>query len=175
MGGSNLRCSCSYKFMLVSPDQLMHKIVILDNIRSAHNVGSIFRTADGAGAEKIYLLGYTPAPRDRFGRVSAEIAKTSLGASETIPWECVNTEDATTLLTRLKADGFEVVAIEQTSESISLQNFVPQPKVAYIFGNEIDGVSANLIKEADIVVEIPMLGMKESLNVSVSAGIVLFH
>jgi len=153
----------------------MQKIVILDNIRSAHNVGSIFRTADGAGVEKIYLLGYTPAPRDRFGRVSAEIKKTSLGALDTVAWEQVDDEALPALLTKLRTDKFQIVAVEQTAESVTLQSFITPQKVAYIFGNEVEGVRADVIKESDTVVEIPMLGTKESLNVSVSAGIILFH
>lgn len=152
----------------------MQKIVILDNIRSAHNVGSIFRTSDGAGVSKIYLLGYTPLPIDRFGRVVDEIKKTSLGASEVIKWEHINNEDTSMLLKRIKSDGFQVVAIEQTKDSIEIQNFSPTNQVAYIFGNEVEGVAKELIEQSDEVVEIPMQGQKESLNVSVTAGIVLF-
>lgn len=149
-------------------------IVILDNIRSAHNVGSIFRTADGAGVGKMYLVGTTPSPIDRFGREVAEIKKTSLGASSMVPWEHVDDNDSATLIGRLKDEGYEVVAIEQTPKSISLYDFTPTSKVAYIFGYEVDGVSQKLIDSADKVVQIPMKGEKESLNVSVTAGIVLF-
>ena len=152
----------------------MQKIVILDNIRSAHNVGSIFRTADGAGVSKIYLVGYTPTPRDRFGRVSPEISKTSLGAIETVGWEHIDNEAVPVLLTRLRSEGFQIVAIEQTPRSIFLQDFVLPEKVVYVFGNEIDGVSTAFLEAVDTVVEIPMHGSKESLNVSVTAGIVLF-
>ena len=151
------------------------KVIILDNIRSAHNVGSIFRTADGAGVEKIYLLGYTPTPIDRFGRPQPEIVKTSLGASETISFEHIENTDTETLIKRLKQEGFKVVAVEQTQSSVSLYDFIVPPKVCYILGNEIDGVSEELLTLADTAVEIPMLGEKESLNVSVTAGIALFH
>ena len=159
----------------------MQKIVILDNIRSAHNVGSIFRTADGAGVEKIYLVGTTPAPVDRFGRTQPEIKKTSLGATDSIAWERIGSaNDLSTMaaietITTLKNDGFIIVAIEQTSNSQLLAEFTTPEKTAYIFGAEVDGVQPALIASADRVVEIPMAGMKESLNVSVTAGIVLFH
>ncbi|MEX0912947.1 MAG: RNA methyltransferase [Candidatus Paceibacterota bacterium] len=150
-------------------------VIILDNIRSAYNVGSIFRTADGAGVEKVYLLGYTPTPVDRFGREQPEIAKTSLGASEIIPSEHIKMENTEELIGSLKREGFQIVAIEQTSDSISLDDFTVPAKVCYILGNEIDGVSQELLTMADLAVEIPMLGQKESLNVSVAAGIALFH
>lgn len=150
----------------------MHKRIILDNIRSAHNVGSIFRTADGAGVEKIYLLGVTPAPIDRFGRIQKEVHKTSLGATETVAWEQVT--DVNKLIKDLHQGGFEIIAIEQTKQSVLFTDYEVPDKVAYIFGNEIDGVSKELLDVSDKHVEIKMHGMKESLNVSVTAGIVLF-
>lgn len=150
------------------------KTLILDNIRSAHNVGSIFRTADGAGAEKIFLVGVTPCPVDRFGRTQPEIAKTSLGAAGTVPWEYVADEDVMIMINELKATGITIVAVEQTETAVSLDEFKVPEKVAYILGNEIDGVSKALLEAADVIVEIPMKGEKESLNVSVTAGIVLF-
>jgi len=149
-------------------------IIILDNIRSAHNVGSAFRTADGAGVEKIYLLGTTASPRDRFGREVTEIKKTSLGASEMVPWEHIDNEDTEKLLARLKDEGCELVAVEQTPTSTSLYDFMPAEKTCYIFGNEIDGVGQSILDKADKAIEIPMKGQKESLNVSVTVGIVLF-
>jgi len=152
------------------------KILIIDNVRSAHNVGSMFRTSDGAGVSKILLVGYTPAPVDRFGRVQPEITKTSLGASAMIPWE--QKEQGSEILDYiglLKQEGFTIVAVEQTEKSISLYDFVVPNKVAYIVGNEIDGVSQELLTVSDTVVEIPMLGEKESLNVGVAAGIILFY
>ena len=149
-------------------------IIILDNIRSAHNVGSAFRTADGAGVEKMYLLGTTASPRDRFGREVAEIKKTSLGASEMVPWEHIDNEDTESLLLRLKSEGFGLVAVEQTPISISLFDFTPSEKTCYIFGNEIDGVGQSILDKIDKAIEIPMKGQKESLNVSVTVGIVLF-
>ena len=149
------------------------KFLILENIRSAYNVGAIFRTADGAGVEKIFLTGYTPAPTDRFGRVQKEIDKTSLGASRTIEWEQLESSAAMVkVVSELPAT---VVAIEQTATAMSLTDFVPPRQVAYILGNEITGVSEEAIAAADQSVYIPMLGTKESLNVSVAAGIVLYH
>lgn len=150
------------------------KILILDNIRSAHNVGSIFRTADGAGVEKIFLVGVTPCPIDRFGRAQPEIMKTSLGASDTVPWELVTDADINTVISSLKSKDFIIAAIEQTETSIPLDDFKVPDKVVYIFGNEIGGVQPALLDVADSIVEIPMKGKKESLNVSVTTGIVLF-
>ena len=147
--------------------------VILDNIRSAYNVGAIFRTADGAGVTKLFLSGYTATPLDRFGRVQGEIHKTSLGASETVPWEQVS--DVTACVTKLKAEGVTIVAVEQTEVSVSLASFVMPEATAFVFGNEIDGVSSEWLAAADVVVELPMLGHKESLNVAVTAGVVLYR
>ena len=151
-------------------------IVILDNVRSAHNVGSIFRTSDGAGVSKIILVGYTPAPVDRFGRVQPEIEKTSLGASLMIDWEQKDSgEQILKRVQELKAECFTVVSVEQTEKSISLYDFSVPEKVIYVVGNEIDGVSKELLEVSDAVVKIPMQGKKESLNVGVAAGIVLFY
>ena len=149
--------------------------VVLDNVRSAHNVGSVFRTADGAGVSRILLAGYTPAPIDRFGRPQPEITKTSLGASATVPWEQLDDVAALESLKQLKAKGFSIVAVEQTPRSVSLYEHRPTEKVCYIFGNEIDGVSPTILNLADTVIEIPMHGHKESLNVGVTVGITLFQ
>lgn len=150
-----------------------HIVVILDSIRSAHNVGSIFRTADGAGVSKIFLCGYTPAPQDRFGRPNAEIVKTSLGATESVAWE--SCEDIEEVLIRLKNEGVTIVAVEQDKRSVPYTNATLEGRVAFIFGNEIEGVSLNAREAAYSIVHIPMHGMKESLNVAVAAGIILFH
>lgn len=147
--------------------------VILHNIRSAHNVGSIFRTADGAGVEKIYLSGYTPSPIDRFGREHKEIQKTSLGAANTVPFEIA--DDLEKLLTKLKLEGKTIVAVEQTNKSIDYKNFDTDKDAVFIFGNEITGVEKDVLEKVDACIEIPMQGSKESLNVSVCAGIILFY
>ena len=149
------------------------KYLILENIRSAYNVGAMFRTADATGVEKIFLVGHTPTPIDRFGRPQTEIKKTSLGASEYISWEHGETVDR--ILTRLQSDKVAVVAVEQTAESVLLSDFIPPTDVAYVLGNEVEGVSRPVLQMADTIVELPMLGTKESLNVSVTAGVVLYH
>ena len=149
------------------------KQVILHDIRSHYNVGAIFRTSDGAGVSKIYLTGYTPAPEDRFGRQVAEISKTALGAEKFVAWE--KNEDILAVVQKLKTEGVTVVAVEQSNNSVMLNDFVVPEKVAYIFGSETDGVPREVLAEVDMVLELPMLGQKESLNVSVTAGIVLFR
>jgi len=150
------------------------KRVFLNNIRSAHNVGAIFRTADGAGVERVYLAGYTPTPIDRFARPQPEIAKTSLGACETVAWQYVSGGEEVATLQALQAEGFTIVAIEQASQSISLYDFSVPERVVYVFGNEVSGVATDILQIADRVVEIPMHGTKESLNVATTVGIVLF-
>lgn len=149
------------------------RYAILHDIRSKYNVGAIFRTADAAGVEKIFLTGYTPAPRDRFGRVDSEIEKTSLGAAATMAWEQV--PEVEELVKALQSQGVTVVAVEIAPGSVSLYDFVPPERVAYIFGNETEGIAPSLLGQVDAVLEIPMLGQKESLNVSVTAGVVLLH
>lgn len=151
----------------------MQKIIVLENIRSAYNVGAIFRTADGAGVEKVYLVGYTPTPIDRFGRRQSEIEKTSLGAAREITWEPV--ESTADVFRQIRREGVSIVAVEQDDRSVMLPDFRPTDRVAYIFGNEIAGVSPLAREQADTIVAIPMLGQKESLNVSVAAGIMLYH
>ncbi|MES2134714.1 MAG: RNA methyltransferase [Patescibacteria group bacterium] len=146
--------------------------VILHNIRSAQNVGSVFRTADAVGVGKIYLTGYTPAPLDRFGRADGKIAKTALGAEQVIAWE--SCKSASALIKRLKKEGVRVVAVEQARSAVSYTKWQPKFPTALILGNEVLGVSSALLRVCDEIVEIPMRGKKESLNVSVAAGIILF-
>jgi tRNA G18 (ribose-2'-O)-methylase SpoU len=147
--------------------------LLLDNIRSVHNVGSIFRTAEGVGVEKIYCLGTTPVPIDRFHRKRNDFAKVSLGAEELVPWEHV--KDGAALIKKLKRAKFKIVALEQSKNSINYKKVKTSPKILVILGNEVGGVSKSLLRSADVVAEIPMKGKKESLNVSVSAGVFLFH
>jgi tRNA G18 (ribose-2'-O)-methylase SpoU len=149
------------------------RYVILHNIRSKYNVGAIFRTADAARVSTIFLTGYTPSPKDRFGRVDQEIMKTSLGAVDTVSFEYVPAIE--TVLERLKAEGVEIVAVEIAEGSVSLYDYTPAPNVAYIFGSEVEGVPKEVLSLADRILEIPMGGQKESLNVSVTAGVVLLH
>jgi len=147
-------------------------ILILHNIRSAHNVGSLFRTADAAGVSHIYITGYTPAPIDRFGREEAKIAKTALGAENTVVWSCHKTLG--TLLDKLRKERFYIVALEQSKNSVDYRNVKSRQKTVLILGNEVRGLSKHILEKADIVAEIPMVGSKESLNVSVAGGIMLF-
>ena len=149
-------------------------IVILENIRSAHNVGAIMRTADAIGAEKVYLIGTTPAPIDKFGRTQKEIAKTALGAEKNLPWE--HRETTRPLITALKKSSHRVYALEQSPDSIDIAKFAPlsDEKYAIILGNEVDGVSKNALATVDGKIEIPMFGKKESLNVSVAFGILAY-
>ena len=142
-------------------------IVVLDNIRSMHNAGSVFRTADAFLIEAIFLCGYTPQPPHR------DIHKTALGATETVDWMYFeNTVDA---IKELKERDYRIFAIEQTEGSISLEKFAEQnQKLAVVFGNEVEGVNDEVLKLCDGCIEIPQLGMKHSLNISVAAGIVLW-
>src|SRR3989338_784954 len=155
------------------PLQVMEVSVILHNIRSVHNVGSIFRTADAVGVSHIYLTGYTPAPVDRFGRKRKNFAKVSLGAEKTVGWE--STKDISPLLSRLKKRQAFLVAVEQAPRSIDYRKVPRKRAVALVFGNEVKGLSPAVLKQCDCVAEIPMRGSKESLNVAVAAGIVLFQ
>ena len=157
--------------------------LVLDNIRSAYNVGSIFRTADGAGVSKIFLCGYTPTPIrfERFDLGSSKrsnleenkIAKTSLGAEKYVPWE--QYKQTWRLLEKLKKDEISIIALEQTKKSIDYRKFKPKFPLALVLGNEVGGLSKKILKYADKIIEIPMRGKKESLNVSVAAGIALYE
>lgn len=146
--------------------------LILHNIRSNHNVGSIFRTADGAGVSKVYLSGYTPAPLDQFKRVNSEIAKTALGAEQSVEWE--KREDITNLITELKKAGYQIWALEQNEKSINYKDAKISGKTALIVGNEVSGVEPEVLNLCDQIVEIPMCGAKESLNVAVATGVAIF-
>ena len=142
-------------------------MVVLDNIRSFHNVGSIFRTSDAFLAQGICLCGYTPQPPHR------DIQKTALGATETVDWLYYSTSIEAVKI--LQEKGYRVFAIEQTAGSISLENFVAtQEPIAVVFGNEVEGVNDEVLKICNGSIEIPQLGMKHSLNVSVAAGIILW-
>jgi tRNA G18 (ribose-2'-O)-methylase SpoU len=147
--------------------------LILHNIRSNHNVGSIFRTADGAGVSKIYLTGYTPAPLDEFKRVNNEIVKTALGAEQSVEWE--KQENILDLITELKKDGYQIWALEQNDKSVDYSKVKLTGKTALIVGNEVGGVEAEVLAECDQIIEIPMRGGKESLNVAVATGVAIFR
>ena len=143
-------------------------VLILDNIRSAHNVGSAFRTGDAFGVDKIFLGGICPLPP------SAELHKVALGAEESVPSE--HCDDIVALVRRLQADGYRVAAVEQTVGSTKLGQFHREEgqKIALVFGNEVEGVSQSVVDQCDFSLEIPQEGTKHSLNVSVSIGVVLW-
>jgi len=143
--------------------------LVLDNIRSLHNVGSTFRTADAFRIEKIFLTGITGTPPHR------EIQKTALGATESVDWTYA--ENPVDVVKQLKLVGYRIVIIEQTTESIPLQRFNPSAaeKYALVFGNEVNGVSDEVIEQGDLALEIPQLGTKHSLNVSVCLGVVVWE
>lgn len=143
--------------------------IILDNIRSAHNVGSVFRSADSFKADKVWLCGICATPP------SAEIHKSALGAEFSVEWGYE--KDTLSLVKRLKEEGYTVLSVEQTVNSVMLDKFKPETgrKYALVFGNEVDGVQQEIVDASDGVLEIPQYGTKHSLNISVSAGIVLWH
>jgi len=143
-------------------------IAVLDNVRSQHNVGSIFRTCDAFRLESIFLCGITATPPN------SEIHKTALGAEDSVAWKYF--EETQTAVNQLKKSGYELIAIEQTDKSILLTDFIPDKnkKYALIFGNEVKGVQQNVIDLCDISLEVPQFGTKHSLNVSVAAGIVIW-
>lgn len=166
-------------------------VVVLDNVRSAHNVGSVFRTSDSFKVDKVFLCGICPVPP------SAEIHKSGLGAEDSVGWE--HCEDTMVAMERLRNEGYTIVSVEQTVNSVKLDRFrpyatqesaagtsqeiaaetsigpIPSKKYALIFGNEVDGVSQEVVDASDFSLEIPQFGMKHSLNISVSAGVVLWH
>ena len=144
-------------------------VLVLDNIRSAHNVGSAFRTSDAFKVDRIVLCGICAVPP------SAEIHKSALGAEDSVPWEHV--DDTLEAVARLRSEGYRIVAVEQTENSVKLGEFLPVPgeRYALIFGNEVDGVQQSVVDASDFALEIPQYGTKHSLNVSVSIGVVLWQ
>jgi len=147
--------------------------LVLHNIRSAYNVGAIFRTADAAGVAKIFLTGYTPAPSDRFGRPQKDIAKTALGGERSVPWE--QAARLASLFVRLKKEEVALVALEQVPGALDYKKYIPAYPIALVLGNEVQGISPAVMGRCAAVIEIPMRGTKESLNVAVAAGIALFR
>ncbi len=143
-------------------------IVVLDNVRSLNNIGSVFRTSDAFLIEKIYLCGITATPPNK------DIHKTALGATESVAWEYA--EDTISLVENLKKSGVKVLSIEQAENSTMLNEFTPEPntKYAVVFGNEVKGVQQEVVSISDNCIEIPQLGTKHSLNISVSCGVVLW-
>lgn len=147
--------------------------IIIHNIRSAHNVGSILRTADAAGVSGVYMSGYTPTPLDRFGRERKDIAKTALGAEKNVFWKYYKTPKE--IIEKLKRRGCTIVGIEQSKNSADYKTVCLRDKVVFIIGNEVRGISKNLLDVCDVVAEINMGGKKESLNVAVATGVAIFR
>ena len=150
----------------------MEIYAIFHNVRSLHNVGSMFRTADAGGVTRIYLTGYTPTPVDAFGNVRPEIAKTALGAEHMVLWE--QKKDIGALFVALRRRGIYMVGLEQHARAIDYRYVKPKTSFALVVGNEVRGLSEAVLKKCDVVAEIPMRGKKGSLNVSVAFGIALF-
>lgn len=162
----------------------MNITVVLPDIRSAHNIGSIFRTSDAVGVSSIILCGHSPCPVDKFDRPQKEIAKTALGAEKDIPWVYIN--NTKKAISYLKKENYKIIAVEQNVRSVNYKSFFKEIsksikslkeniKIAIIFGNEVDGVDLKILELCDHVIDIPMKGNKESLNVAVSAGIILYE
>lgn len=147
-------------------------ILILHNIRSAQNVGALFRTADAVGISKIYITGYTPTPLDKFGRERGDVAKSALGAEQSVLWE--HNKEIETVIDMLKNEEYTIIAIEQSKNSVDYKKIKKTKKMAFILGNEVDGIENGVLKLCDKIAEIPMSGKKESLNVSVAGGVALF-
>jgi len=147
--------------------------LVLHNIRSVHNVGSLFRASDGAGVFKIILTGYTPGPLDHKGKPRKDLAKVALGAENSISWER-SEESLEEVIEKLRKEGNEILALECEAGAQNIFTFTPKNKFALILGNEVDGVAPSLLKNADTILEIPMKGVKSSLNVSVAGGVALY-
>lgn len=156
-------------------------VIVLYNIRSTHNVGSILRTADGFGVEKVFLTGYTPSPKGRTdirlphisAKIDKQISKTSLGAEKSVNWEHIH--NVLEVINDLKKRGYMLLALEQDGNSIELPAFKQSSNVAVILGNEVRGIGKEILDKTDKILEIPMSGTKESFNVSVACGITLYH
>jgi len=159
----------------------MDLVLIAHNLRSAHNVGSLLRTAEGLGINKVYLTGYTPYPKTKndsrlphlASKISARITKTALGAENQLDWQ--QSDDIFEVINQLKEDGFEIIALEQTPEAEPLSDFEPAAKTALIVGREVEGIEPEVLAAADRTVEIAMHGSKESFNVAVAAAIALYQ
>jgi len=153
----------------------MKTVVILDNVRSVMNVGSIFRTANALKIEKIYLCGITPTPLDKYGKPRNDFSKVALGAEKTVAWE--HAENTKELLKKLREDGYYVLAIEQSEKAVDYKkiNIEKEKNVAFLVGAEVEGISQEVLNEASVIAEIPMLGTKESLNVTIAFAVATYR
>jgi len=150
-----------------------HVSLLLHDIRSVHNVGAIFRSAEAAGVNQVYLSGYTPGPHDRFGRVRKDFAKTSLGAERTLPLSYVSNPEY--LFSELKKKGVLIIALEQSPHSVDYKQVEVESKCLIMLGNEVTGLPKKFLDAVDIIAEIPLRGKKESLNVAAAAAVFLFR
>jgi 23S rRNA (guanosine2251-2'-O)-methyltransferase len=163
------------------PDTKRQIIVIANNLRSIHNAGSLLRTADGLGIDKVILCGYTPHPSvpndprlpHEAAKITRQIHKTALGAEESMDWEWQ--PDVFQVINRLKTEGYKIAALEQTANSTTLPDFSPPNKIALILGREVEGVEPEVLEQCEISLEIPMFGQKESFNVTQAAAIAMYH
>jgi len=151
----------------------MKSIAILDNLRSVYNVGSIFRTANAVGIEKIYLCGTTPTPLDKKGERRKDFAKVALGAEDTVAWEYA--EHTLECVKKLKKEDYYIIALEQAHDSVDYKKVVAKEKTAFVIGNEVDGILREVLSASNLVAEIPMLGTKESLNVTIAFGVAVYR
>lgn len=151
------------------------KIAVLDNLRSVYNVGSIFRTANAVGIEKIFLCGTTPTPVDKKGLRRKDFAKVALGAEDTVSWEYY--ESTFECVKKLQEEKYYILSLEQDEESVDYKDVSLKGKeeIAFVIGNEVDGITQDVLKISDVTVEIPMLGTKESLNVTIAFGIAVYR
>lgn len=151
------------------------KIAVLDNLRSVHNVGSIFRTANAAGIHKIYLTGTTPTPLDKWGNKRSDFAKVALGAEEVVTWEYKETTSE--VLRKLHEDGVYIIALEQDVNAVDYKSVSIEGRndIAFVIGPEVTGMSKDVLENCDVVAEIPMLGTKESLNVTIAFGVGVYR
>jgi tRNA G18 (ribose-2'-O)-methylase SpoU len=154
--------------------------VILHNIRSTQNVGAILRTCDAVGVNKVFFSGITPSPIDRFGRKRSDVSKSALGAEESVEWKVLEEKGQSVqeFLKEMHAEGFQIVALEQSENSVDykkLNEVAPSDRRVVVLGNEVEGVSKEILDLCDVVCEIPMMGEKESLNVSVAFGVFIFR
>lgn len=159
----------------MSANKIPETILVLDNVRSVMNVGSMFRTANAIGIKKIYLCGITPSPLDNYGRERKDFLKVSLGAEKTIEWKYVSS--TLDCVKKLHSEGYTTIAIEQHQNAIDYKDvdISGKEKVVFIMGSEVDGVSKEVLKEVPTIAEIPMLGNKESLNVVIAFGVAVYR
>ncbi len=153
----------------------MKSVAVLDNLRSVHNVGSIFRTANAVGIEKIYLCGTTPTPLDKKGNRRKDFAKVALGAEDTVGWEYF--ESTVECVGKLKEENYLIISLEQSEESVDYKevSLAGKEKIAFIVGAEVIGIADEVLAQSDIIAEIPMLGTKESLNVTIAFGVAVYR